>query len=216
MEILRNLNELIFPSRCIACGELGLSLCSKCRSSWNPHLYRSEIGRDKDGALTVFSSVTYSSVAQKIILGAKESHLTLCDRLVSEAITNSLRHFRTHTSIDYLIPIPSRKSAVRLRGREFITEISADASRAFLIPLATPLRHRRRVRDQTGLHIQERWNNLNGAFVVEGEHEIRGNALLVDDLVTTGATLSEAARALRYAGITVIGAVTAARAQPLR
>ncbi|MEY4973083.1 MAG: Phosphoribosyl transferase domain, partial [Actinomycetota bacterium] len=47
-------------------------------------------------------------------------------------------------------------------------------------------------------------------------HGLRGSVVLIDDLVTTGATLSEAARALRYAGITVIGAVTAALASPLR
>jgi predicted amidophosphoribosyltransferase len=53
-------------------------------------------------------------------------------------------------------------------------------------------------------------------MVVSGNPLGLGKVLLVDDLVTTGATLSEAARALRYAGIEVIGAVTAAIAQPVR
>ncbi len=216
MELLRNLNELIFPSRCISCGALGLALCSQCRRGWNPHFYQIEIGRDDATCLTVYSSVLYSTVAQKIILGAKESHLKACDLLVSEAITHSLRRLLAKSSIDFLIPIPSRESAARLRGRQFITDISQGASQAFSIPIASPLRHRRRVKDQTGLDLQARWNNVEGAFVVEGEHGLRGNVLLIDDLVTTGATLSEAARALRYAGITVIGAVTAALAQPLR
>ena len=158
----------------------------------------------------------YSAIAQKIILGAKESHLKNCDLLVSEAITHSLRKFLTKSKVDFLIPIPSRASAVRLRGRQFINEVSEEASRICSIPIASPLSHQRRVRDQSGLHIQERWNNVEGAFVVKGEHGLRGSVLLIDDLVTTGATLSEAARALRYAGITVIGAVTAALAQPLR
>ena len=72
------------------------------------------------------------------------------------------------------------------------------------------------MRDQSGLHLEERWNNLEQAFVVEREHGLGGRVLLIDDLVTTGATLCEAARALRYAGIEVVGAVTAALAQPLR
>jgi predicted amidophosphoribosyltransferase len=72
------------------------------------------------------------------------------------------------------------------------------------------------VRDQSGLHLQERWNNLEGAFVVTNKQQALGKALLIDDLVTTGATLVEAARAMRYAGIEVVGAVTAAIAQPLR
>lgn len=158
----------------------------------------------------------YSSVAQKVILGAKESHLKRCDLLVSEAITHSLREILSHSHVDYLVPIPSRPSAVRVRGRQFIADVTEPASIALSIPIAAPLIHRRRVKDQTGLHINERWNNVEGAFVVEGEHGLRGSVLLIDDLVTTGATLCEAARALRYAGIMVIGAVTAALAQPLR
>lgn len=179
-------------------------------------MYQSEIGRDSATRLTVCSSVLYSPIAQKIILGAKESHLKICDQLVSDAITHSLRKFLAYASVDFLIPIPSRPSAARLRGRQFINEISQNAAITFSIPIASPLRHRRRVRDQSGLHIEERWNNVEGAFVVAGEHGLRGSVLLIDDLVTTGATLSEAARALRYAGIKVVGAVTAALAQPLR
>ncbi len=216
MELFRNLNELIFPSRCIACGDLGLSLCSQCRKGWNPHNYITYIGRDAKTELKVISSVIYSTVAQKIILGAKESHLKECDRLLSAAITHSLGRFLSQSSADFLLPIPSRKSAVRLRGRQFITEIAKDGSDNFGIPIVNPLLHHRTVRDQSGLHLEDRWNNLEGAFVVEREHGLRGRVLLIDDLVTTGATLCEAARALRYAGIEVVGAVTAALAQPLR
>lgn len=216
MELFRNLNELIFPSRCIACGELGLSLCSQCRKGWNPHFYLTNVGRNANTELKVISSVIYSSVAQKIILGAKESHLQKCDLLISEAITHALGKFLTLSHPDFLVPIPSRKSAVRLRGRQFIADMTEGASKNFNIPIAQPLIHNRVVKDQSGLHLTERWNNLEGAFVVKGEHGLHGKVLLIDDLVTTGATLCEAARALRYAGITVIGAVTAALAQPLR
>jgi len=216
VELLRNLNELIFPSRCVACGELGLSLCSQCRKGWHLHLYERKIGGNSATQLTVISGVIYSTVAQKIIVGAKESHLHQCDLLVSEAITHALSRFLTYSSVNFLIPIPSRKSAVRLRGREFIAEMASDGARRFNIPIAAPFIHTRRVKDQTGLHLKERWNNVEGAFVVEREHGLHGNVLLIDDLLTTGATLCEAARALRYAGIKVIGAVTAALAQPLR
>jgi len=166
--------------------------------------------------LKVISSVIYSPVAQKIILGAKESHLKQCDKLLSSALTHSLGKFLSQSPVDFLIPIPSRKSAVRLRGRQFIAAIAEEGSLKFGIPIANPLLHRRSVRDQSGLHPEGRWNNLEGAFVVEREHGLRGRVLLIDDLVTTGATLCEAARALRYAGIEVVGAVTAALAQPLR
>ena len=216
MEFINSLNELLFPSRCISCSSLGLTLCSKCRRGWNLHIYRTTVGRRSEFSLQVTSSVLYSSIAQKIILGAKESHLVVADEFVSSAITHSLQDVLRTQWVDFLIPIPSRKSATRLRGREFIAEMAKPASEKFGISISSPLIHRRRVRDQSELDFKERWNNLEGAFVVEGVDGLSGNAVLVDDLVTTGATLIEAARALRYAGIQVIGAVTAALAQPLR
>jgi predicted amidophosphoribosyltransferase len=215
VEFFQSLNELLFPSRCISCSALGLSLCSKCRRGWNPHIYITHIGEKRE-SLRVTSSILYSPIAQKVILGAKENHLARADELISSAITHSLENLLREDWVDYLIPIPSRKSATRLRGREFIEEMAAPASEKFGIPIHSPLLHGRRVRDQSGLDLQGRRNNLEGAFVVKKEVGLYGNAVLVDDLVTTGATLIEAARALRYAGIQVIGAVTAALAQPLR
>ena len=117
---------------------------------------------------------------------------------------------------DFLVPIPSRATVVRKRGRQFINDMSQESSQRFQLPVIELLTHTRKVRDQSGLHLKERWNNLEGAFVVTKKQQALGKALLIDDLVTTGATLSEAARALRYAGIEVVGAVTAAIAQPLR
>lgn len=151
-----------------------------------------------------------------MILAAKESHIKSADILVADAISHSLAQWLKTEWIDTLIPIPSRKSAARKRGRQFIEEMARIVSVPTGVAVASPLQHSRQVRDQSGLGYDQRWNNLEGAFVVSGNHEGLGRVLLVDDLVTTGATLNEAARALKYAGIEVIGAVTAAVAQTVR
>jgi predicted amidophosphoribosyltransferase len=210
MKILSALNELIFPQRCISCGALGLSLCSQCRRGWNLHRYLTTIERWNEGSLKVTSSVPYSAIAQKVLLAAKESHITQADVLISEAIRHSILSVIENNWIDMLIPIPSRAKAVRKRGRQFIYDVTAPISEEFGLPMAPILLHSRRVRDQSGLKSEARWNNLTGAFVVDAKQMRGRKALLIDDLVTTGATLFEAARALRYAGIEVIGAVTAA------
>ena len=158
----------------------------------------------------------YSEIASKILLAAKESHLKNADALIEEAILHALTFVLRNEWVDCLVPIPSRKSAARLRGRQFVEEISNRLSLRTGIPVKSILAHQRNVRDQSGLHSQERRNNLDGALVVRGIQGELGRALLVDDLVTTGATLAEGARALRYAGIEVAGAVTAALAQPVR
>ena len=210
MKIFRNLNELLFPDRCVSCGVLGISICSECRRKWNLHRYRSFIGKSKTDLIQVTSSVPYSAIAQRILLSAKESHIKRADQLVSEAIRHSTINVLRDDWIDLLVPIPSRPRAVRERGRQFIYEVTEPISQELNIPSAPILRHSRSVRDQSGLHLEERWNNLKGAFVVDAKQISGKRALLVDDLVTTGATLYEAAGALRYAGIEVIGAVTAA------
>ena len=82
------------------------------------------------------------------------------------------------------------------------------------------LHHQRAVRDQSQLNSQQRSRNIAGAFSTSyklAEALDSGNIgplIIVDDLVTTGATLAEAIRALRTAGFTVIGAVTGAVANP--
>ncbi len=210
MNIFKSLNEIIFPERCIGCGILGVALCMQCRKSWSHSRYLTQIAHSNTPVLTVISSVPYSDISQKILLAAKESHIKSADQFVSQAITNSIQSALNFAPCDYLVPIPSRKSAARKRGRQFIEEMTAAASELFSIPILNPLTHVRQVRDQSGLDSKARWNNLEGSLVADTKLVFSGKALLVDDLVTTGATLHEAARALRYAGIEVSGAVTAA------
>lgn len=75
-------------------------------------------------------------------------------------------------------------------------------------PMLRALRLRRRVRDSAGLGVEDRSSNLSGAMIA---HPVRvGTAVVVDDIVTSGATGSEAARALRAAGWTVAGVAAVA------
>lgn len=214
MQIFATFSQLIFPSRCISCKTLGDSICSDCRIFWSHKLYRSTYERPEK--IYIYSSIQYSDVATKILLAAKESSMKNADALVAGAISHSLFEWLKEEWIDSLIPVPSRKGAARKRGRQFMEEIAHLVSLESGHRVAPILSHSRTVRDQSELSAQQRWNNLRGSMVVSGNPRGLGKVLVVDDLVTTGATLSEAVRALRYAGIEVIGAVTAAIAQPVR
>jgi predicted amidophosphoribosyltransferase len=116
--------------------------------------------------------------------------------------------------IAFLVPIPSRPAVSRLRGRQFISQMSHRLTEATHLPTFEHLVHHRKVRDQSSLDAQARFRNLDGALKSLGY--LSGKAILVDDLVTTGSTLREAARALRVEGIEVAAAVTACVAKPLR
>ena len=149
-----------------------------------------------------------------MLLSAKESSLELADNLLTAALLHSLRGAQSQNQIDFLVPIPSRKSVARKRGRQFISVLSKSIGESENLPTEEILTHTRKVRDQSNLDAKDRAANLDKALI--SLRFLSGKALLIDDLVTTGATLHEAARALRSKGITVAAAVTACVAEPLR
>ncbi len=212
MGSLSEVTQLLFPSRCFGCQKIGPSICSECRSSWHPHYYRTKVDD-----LTVHSSLLYTPTASTIILAAKESGLKRADELVIEAIVLALQRSKLDLTVSRLVPIPSSKSAQRRRGRSFIVDLVHQISLRTGIEMVDCLQLSRRVLDQSGLHRQERTTNLAGAFRVSSH--VRGELILVDDVVTTGATLREAFRAVNSQGFHAVGsvsAVTACVAQPLR
>ena len=216
---MKSLAELIFPSRCIGCSQLGISICSICRKNWHPHIYHRTLNV-LGGSYPVISAIEYSPIASRVLLRAKEANQGAADQLLINAIAHSLRYFVKKYGAGNLVAIPSRRSATRKRGRDFMQEITKSV--ATIEPLNTLeiLQHQRAVKDQSRLNSQQRTSNIAGAFstsinlsklVGPGN---TGPLIIVDDLVTTGATLAEAIRALRTTGFTVIGAVTGAVANP--
>lgn len=115
-----------------------------------------------------------------------------------------------------VVPVPSSAAARRRRGTDVLLALATRAARESGAPLGPEraLALVRRPRDQAGLGARERAANLRGAMVLRG----RAPALpvvVVDDVVTTGATAGEAVRALRAAGCEVIGiAAVAATPRP--
>jgi predicted amidophosphoribosyltransferase len=216
---MKSLAELIFPSRCIGCSQLGISICSVCRKSWHSHIYHRTI-KVLDTSYPVISAVEYSPIASRVLLRAKEANQEAADQLLVNALSHSLRYFLKNFGFGDLVPIPSRRSATRKRGRDFMQEITELVAENESIKSLQILRHQRAVRDQSQLNSQQRSRNIAGAFsTFFNLAEVRdsgniGPLIIVDDLVTTGATLAEAIRALRTAGFPVLGAVTGAVANP--
>ena len=212
MNSIASLRELIFPVRCLGCDQLGISICSQCRKFWHPRIIKTwSHSKEK---FPIYSSIPYSPIAGKVLLSAKESSLELADNLLSTALLHSLRGARSQNQIDFLVPIPSRRSVARKRGRQFISVLSKSIGESENLPTEEILTHTRKVRDQSNLDAKDRAANLDKALI--SLRFLSGKAVLIDDLVTTGATLHEAARALRSKGITVAAAVTACVAEPLR
>jgi ComF family protein len=111
-----------------------------------------------------------------------------------------------------IVPVPLHPARIRARGFSPAAALAAQASRAVGAPLAARLLER--VRDtpsQTGLDARARRRNVAGSFALARRARVPETVWLVDDVVTTGATLGEAARVLRAAGAHRVAAVCLAR-----
>ena len=208
--MLTPLKELLFPVHCFGCNAVGIEICSKCRKYWNPHFYLQNIE-----GLTVYSSIRYSNISRSVLLSAKENSLRIADELIIDALVNCLHRLPTQVLRKaILMPVPGSKRAIRKRGRDFIQAITNEVSLRSGLPMFEGMIVQRRLLDQSGLSAVDRKRNIYGAFNYTGEL-VKGEILLVDDLVTTGATLLEAKRALNVEGLTVNRAITACMAQTL-
>jgi predicted amidophosphoribosyltransferase len=113
-----------------------------------------------------------------------------------------------------LVPAPSRRSAARARGGDHMLRVARAAE---IANVAQVLRFAAGVRDSVGLSAAERRRNLEGRVEVHGRPQA-GTTVLLDDVITTGATASACVRALRRAGVRTdaVLALTSARTNQAR
>jgi ComF family protein len=114
---------------------------------------------------------------------------------------------------DYIVPVPLHPARERERGFNQASLVSELLSAQISIPSKAVLERVRYTTTQTALDRSERMENLNNAFRLRKNADVRGlHVLLIDDVLTTGSTLSECARVLKRAGAISVHAAIAARA----
>ncbi len=113
---------------------------------------------------------------------------------------------------DFLMPIPLSTTRLRERGYNQARLLAEEITRIFSIPLIDNcLIRSRHTHPQSLLEEKQRWTNIKGAFTIRQPNMLKhNNILLIDDLLTTGATTSEAAGTLKDAGAGTIGVLTLA------
>jgi len=117
----------------------------------------------------------------------------------------------------YLAPeqvfcVPSEKARVKQRGYNPAELLALLIARHLGRPLELSLLKKRHTLDQDGLSGKERWGNVADAYMVAPDSRVRGKVLLVDDVLTTGATADSCARVLVEAGADRVNVLVAARA----
>jgi ComF family protein len=116
-------------------------------------------------------------------------------------------------SADVIAPVPLSKRKVRKRGFNQADLLAQEFGAGIGVPVdSSSLQRTRDTRSQVGLDPLERWENVEHVFKAEPRSFEGAKVLIVDDLFTTGATLSACARASRAAGAGSVMGLTVARA----
>ena len=205
---------VVMPTDCSGCGTPDRALCAACLCALRaaPRVaYRDD--------LAVWSALDYSGVVGRVLVAYKDGGRTDAAPALAAALREAVAAALTAaapadptqiTGGIVLVTVPSSRRAWRVRGFHPVDLLLRRAGlrgRRLLRPSGS-------VADQVGLGRQQRLDNRSGSLVAS--RPLAGSRiLLVDDIVTTGATLLEAARAIRQAGGEVIGAATVAETRRL-
>lgn len=225
--------DLVLGGACVGCGRAGRAWCASCAAALDPRPAPAWPTPPPPGLTQPWAATTYDGAVRAMIVGHKERRqLALAvplGELLAEAVRSALEALAPSVAGDggppvplALVPVPSRPATTRQRGyqptaalvRAAAGRLSRTGRPAACVPL---LRTRPGVADQSGLDAQARVANLAGAFRVHGpalRRQARAgvavHVLVCDDVVTTGASLAEAQRALRAVGLVPLAAVAVA------
>lgn len=205
-EFFSDIKSLLYPPACELCLNPGIALCAPCA-----HVLSSSAHFLSGFFRPVAAGIVYNEATSEIVLRAKERGIESANRSLALSLWSAFTLLNPHERRIALVPIPSSRASIRRRGRNFII----DLLNIFLTQNNSPVEfeihdvliHQRKVRDQSGLTMNERIRNMDEAIVARNQITIP--ALIVDDVITTGATFTAAFSALNVAKTTILGGIAA-------
>ncbi|MEW5758526.1 MAG: ComF family protein [Candidatus Omnitrophota bacterium] len=215
-KISDSLANIIFPHICLVCKKRLLDkkqvICASCEKKFAVKRLSAPENFKKfhlDSSNSVF--IYQEPVSSLICLFKYKAKLSL-GNFFGQKMVEYIKNFPLLNNIDIIVPIPLHQK--RLREREFNqAEILAGIiSREYNFKLESKAIVRIHMKNvQSSLKKDKRFENIKGAFKIKQDIFRNKNILLVDDVFTTGATLSEAALTLKEAGASQVRAFTLAR-----
>lgn len=197
---------VLLPIECAGCGVDDRTVCDACRVALRPTVIRRRVGSSGGVGLPVWAGLDYDGVARETILALKTRQRSDVAWRLAHALSAAARQAVDEVGDPVqLIAIPGTRAAYRRRGYDPVRLMVSRAGLRAIRGFAPARPHAA----QKGLAVGQRARNLRGVFRLRSP--VAGlRILLIDDVVTTGATLLEAARVLTDGGAQVVGAAVVA------
>lgn len=204
--------DLLLGSVCAGCDRPGRAWCPACAASLRAAV-RSARPRPvrpspcPPGLPPAWTAGAYGADLRTAVLAFKERGRRRLAGPLGLALVGPLRAAGDGHHGVVCVPLPASRRGRSERGYDHVRLLVRAAARHGAPPPSPLLHWVRRTDDQAGLDVRGRWRNLHGALAADARAHGR-LVVLADDVLTTGATLAEATRALAAAGAHVVGAAT--------
>jgi ComF family protein len=205
MNVIEIIMSILAPHECLTCRAEGGVLCPSCAVL----LPKADVSTTLAGLDAVYASTQYSGVAKQIVHGLKFERQKAASEAMATLIVLRMPA-GVQSGITMVTHVPTATSRVRQRGYDQAEQVARQVAIRLRVPCRTLLDRYGQSR-QVGTSRQERQRQVAHAYRARRQHIPQdGCILLIDDVLTTGATLSAAALELRQAGaVSVVGAVFA-------
>lgn len=216
--MFNDLISIIFPKLCACCKRTLVKnedlLCFNCRAELPRtmfHLQKDNIvqkrlwGRVDVKMATAFLYFDKAGMVQEIIHQLKYKNRPEIGELMGILLGNELAEIQEEISIDYIVPVPLHAAKLHKRGYNQSNHFAMGISKTLDIPnLENLLSREIYTESQTKKGRMDRWSNVENVFKLNQTIDIEGkHILLVDDVITTGATLEACANKLLKKDITL-------------
>ncbi len=205
--------DLVLPLECGGCGAPSTRWCSTCAEALAVHTDEPMVIAPRlDPGVPVFSLGRYAGPRRSAILATKEHGRTDLVAPLASAVQAGVARLLAWGIVERpltVVPAPTRRSAARRRGGDPVLAMARAAATPGVTVVAA-LRMRAFTRDSVGLSPAQREQNIAGRVLLRAD--VRGEVLLIDDVVTTGATGCESVRVLHAAGARVSAILAVAHA----
>jgi len=216
--------DLLLPPACAGCGRYGAAICPACRGSLRPLASNADQFLAPDPSIAVgdalilaMAAFAHRDASQRILRRLKYGSGQRLAGPLAELALPALRRLLAVTGPAALVPVPLHQSRQRDRGYNQAELLATELARRTQMAVWPALVRRRATQRQHGLDRATRLRNLSRAMALSTVRPPHGSdggsvaVVLVDDILTTGATLEACAVILRAAGVPAVYGFAVAR-----